>query len=93
MQAYFKSQAKSWRFQALPHWQDGIEDSLGLFAKGKAAAFPKSLAQVQIVPLDECEYIVADVPALSPVSARAPASLSHIVVKHVHISKLYECSN
>ena len=55
MQAYLKAQAKSWRYQAVPHWQDAIEDALVLFARSKAFSFPKTLVQVMALNPHQCQ--------------------------------------
>lgn len=51
-QAYFKPQAKSWRYMAVPHWNDAIEDALALFARKKYMSFAPALVQVRVLQLN-----------------------------------------
>ena len=46
LQAFFKPQAKAFRYMALPHYYDNLEDSIRYFATGKYKGFPPALKQV-----------------------------------------------
>ena len=56
MQAFFKPQAKSLRYMALPHWQDAVEDALTLYARRKAHSFAPTLAQVHKQHLSQARH-------------------------------------